>query len=244
MLVSIMQPYFFPYIGYFQLMVTCDVFVVSDAVQYIRGGWINRNRILVNGEPKWITLPVAGADYFLPINQREYLLQDRVSQRLRRRIIACYRTAPNFPTAMAVIEEILAFPETNVAVFNTQLLRRIAAYIGITTPIRIASEIHGNRQLAGQEQVIDLCMRLGASSYVNPIGGLDLYQSDRFRQNNLELRFLKSQASPYAQFGMPHVGSLSIIDVMMFNDVSAIRRMLGECQLIAGPHELHASARC
>lgn len=233
MWVSIMQPYFFPYIGYFQLMAACDTFVVFDDVQYIRRGWVNRNRILVNGEPHWITMPVENADYYLPINQRNYLLDDRLALRLRRRIAGAYASAPQFDSVMPIIDEILSHHDGNVARFNTNLLMRIASYIGIHTPVRISSSIEKDRSLSGQELVIDLCRRLGASGYINPIGGLELYQASRFNEHGLELRFLNSTAAEYAQYQNSHVKSLSIIDVLMFNEPEIVKSMLSQYELIA-----------
>lgn len=234
MFVSIMQPYFFPYIGYFQLMAACDLFVVFDDVQYIRRGWVNRNRILVNGEPQWITLPVAGDDYFLPINQRVYLLDDRLAQRMRRRIVGAYRAAPHFTATMQLIDEILSFGDANVARFNTHLLTRVARHLGIDTPVRIASSIEKNHDLAGESLVIDICQRLGATGYINPIGGLALYHPARFAAQGLTLRFLQPEVPAYPQYGLTPVPSLSIIDVLMFNTPDDVRRLLSCHRLISG----------
>ena len=235
MFISIMQPYFFPYIGYFQLMASCDVFVVFDDVQYIQRGWVNRNRILVNGMPQWITLPVAKADHHLPINRRVYLLEDPLTRRVRRRIEGAYRDAPYFEETMKVVDEVFGCRDANVAAFNTHLLLRIADRLGITTPVRLASAVRKCSTLSGQELVVGICASLGASGYINPIGGIGLYQPDRFRQQGLNLRFLQPRATSYSQFGSPHVGSLSIIDVMMFNDVAATKRILSAYELIVGP---------
>lgn len=236
MIVSIMQPYLFPYIGFFQLMSSCDMFVIYDDVQYIQGGWINRNRILIDGEPQWITLPVANADYHLPINQRDYLLDDRLAPKFRRRIVGAYASAPYFENVMPIIDEILMQDDSNVARFNTHQLMKISSYIGIDTKIVISSSIDKDLGLTAQERVIDLCENLGAHSYINPIGGLTLYQPYRFCEAGLELRFLQSMASEYPQYDGPHVKSLSIIDVLMFNDLPTIKSMLAQCQLISG-HE-------
>ena len=242
MSVSIMQPYFFPYIGYFQLMATCDVFVVRDDVQYIQHGWVNRNRILVNGDAQWITLPVAKADHRLPINRREYLLEDPLSQRVRRRIEGAYRGAPHFEETMEIFDEAFGRSKGNVAVFNTHLLSRVAERLGITTPMLFASDVDRCESLSGQGLVVDICASLGASGYINPIGGIDLYTPDRFRRQGLTLQFLQPCAPHYPQFGSPHVASLSIIDVMMFNDMSTVKRMLSAYRLIAGRTDTTGSA--
>jgi hypothetical protein len=234
MVVAVMQPYFFPYIGYFQLMAACDVFVVADDVQYISGGWVNRNRILVDGWPQWVTMPVAKADHRLPINERQYLLDDRLARRVRRRIEGAYRAAPFFNDTMPIVDAALDCRETNVAVFNTHLLGCVARRLGVDTPVRLASRMASRKSLAGVERVLDLCAQLGASGYLNSIGGLQLYDPARFSQAGLTLRFLRSCAPSYAQFGATPLQSLSIIDVLMFNGLETIRHMLQAYRLLAG----------
>jgi hypothetical protein len=232
MKVSIMQPYFFPYIGYFQLMSACDTFVVFDDAQYIRRGWVNRNRILVNGGPKWVTLPVAAAARGQTIAQRQYLLHHRLTQRLRRRLVAAYERAPYFKATMQLVNDVLATDVTGVAAFNAALLVRVASQLDIRTPILVASAIPGARALTGEALVIETCRNLGASGYVNPIGGHHLYRPSHFADAGLTLQFLQSEAPEYRQFGARHVPALSIIDVLMFNDVTDVGPMLASFRLI------------
>lgn len=232
MRVALMQPYFFPYIGYFQLMAACDLFVVHDDVQYIKGGWINRNRILVNEAPDWITLPVAAAAHTLPIRDRNFLRHDRSAARLPARIASAYRGAPFVARTMALVQEVLSFPESSVAAFNTNLLRRVAAHMGITTPIALSSQLAKDDSLAGEARVLDICQLTGASSYVNAIGGRALYSQQAFSQRHMDLVFLSCKAAPYRQFGTEHTPFLSVIDVLMFNDLSDVQRMLTEYQLL------------
>jgi hypothetical protein len=237
MIAAIMQPYFFPYIAYFQLMAACDVFVVRDDVQYIKGGWVNRNRILVEGRPQWLTLPVAHADHQLPINRRQYLLDRPTATKLRRRLVAAYEHAPHFSETIAVVDAALEFCDSNVARFNTHLLTSVALRLGIDTPTRFASSIVGERQAGGQQAVIEICSNLGASGYVNPIGGVGLYDPVCFESRGITLRFLRSSVAEYPQFGALPVPSLSVIDVMMFNSLRSIKEMLTACDLIAGRSE-------
>jgi hypothetical protein len=229
MIVGIMQPYFFPYIGYFQLMAACDVFLLHDNVQYIYQGWVNRNRMLVNGAAEWMTIPVAASSHKLAIMQREYLLADRAAVRLPMRIAGAYRTAPFFARTMALLEQIFSFSQSNVADFNANLLRKTAAHIGIDTPLLRTSELDGVAFSAyGERRVIEICSRMRATRYINPIGGRDLYSGRTFAEAGIELCFQKCEVLPYGQFGAPHVPFLSIIDVLMFNDLSEVSRMLGQ----------------
>jgi len=233
MVVAIMQPYFFPYIGYFQLMAACDLFIVMDHVQYIRGGWVNRNRILVNGRPRWLTMPVADDDYRLPINRRHYLLGDRRALQLRRRIVGAYQRAPHFEPAMAVVDEALTNADDNVAAYNTRLLGCVARRLGIHTPVRRGSEFMPSG-VSGQDLVIDICRQVSATAYINAPGGIGLYNPAAFLRGGLTLHFVQPHLHPYRQFGAAPVNSLSIIDVMMFNDTDVIRTMLRHYSLIAG----------
>ena len=231
MIVSIMQPYFFPYIGYFQLMSQSDVFVFHDDVQYIKGGWINRNRILRNGAPAWLTLPVRQAASDLAINRRHYRLEPAEVAGVLRRLAAAYRKAPLFAAMFPLVAELMNFGDANVAAFNVNLLERLAARLAIRSRFVLSSAMAKDDGLTGQERVIDICRRLGATHYVNPTGGTRLYQPDRFAAAGIELRFLESTAPAYAQFGQAPVADLSIIDILMFNSDEATARLLPQYRL-------------
>ena len=231
MIVSIMQPYFFPYIGYFQLIAQSDVFVVQDAVQYIKGGWINRNRILDNnGDAVWITLPVAAASHRLEIWEREFRLYDGNAQRIVRRIENAYLKAPNFQKVMPLIHEIMKLGEPNVAAFNTRLLQSIAVWLGLRARFVRSSELLIAPGLKGQARVIELCRRLGASHYLNPIGGRDLYEGGVFRNNGFSLGFLETTIEP-REPGFPY---LSIIHTLMTESAASISGLLPRYRILPG----------
>ena len=239
-IVSIMQPYFFPYIGYFQLMFQSDISVFHDDVQYINGGWVNRNRILRNGLPCWLTLPVRNASSHLAINQRYYRLDPTDVVRVLRRLAGAYQKAPQFAAVFPVVEELMNFDDKNVAVFNVNLLERLARRLAIRTQFVSSSTMIKNESLTGQERVIDICRRLGATRYVNPIGGARLYQPDRFAAAGVELNFLEPVTPAYPQLGQLPVADLSIIDILMFNSGQSASRLLPLYRL--QPHGL-ASTR-
>jgi hypothetical protein len=230
--VAVMQPYFFPYVGYFQLIAQSDVFVLYDDVQYRKGGWINRNRILLNGRGLWLTLPVQKAPLRFKINQRHYKLLPIVIGRLLRRLETAYRKAPHFEAVFPVVREILQFDDSNVAAFNANLIRRLAAHLDLGTRILSSSALEVDDRLRGPERVIAICRQLGATRYINPIGGACLYGSEQFVRAGIRLSLLRSAAPPYAQFGQAAIPSLSIIDAMMFNDHWQLRQLLDGCQLI------------
>lgn len=232
MIAAIMQPYFFPYIGYFQLMHAVDVFVLHDDVQYIKSGWINRNRILVNGEPTWFTLPVEGASHASTICHRSYQLDSKTINRLKRRLEASYERAPMFSDVFPFLCDLLDYTESNVAMYNRNLLTLVAKKMGIRCDIRCSSKIDGLATLKAEDKVTALCASVGASTYINPIGGLSLYSASAFNESGIDLHFLRSKPTSYAQFSAPHVPYLSIIDVLMFNSTDRFADMLDQYESV------------
>lgn len=232
MIVAIMQPYFFPYIGYFQLMRAVDTFVVFDDVQYIERGWVNRNRIRSSGTATWLTLPVHKASRQLPINQRHYQLADGSAvRRIEQRLQASYAKAPCRAEAVPVISAVLGCDDDNVAAFNANLLEVLADRLGIGCRFLVSSRIDKPKGLKGQAKVIDLCRRIGASHYINPIGGLPLYDAATFDAAGLRLSFLRTTATPATLADGPQ--HLSIIDGLMHTGFAGCRAQLGHYELQA-----------
>jgi hypothetical protein len=227
------QPYFFPYIGYFQLIAACDELVLLDDVQYVTRRWINRNRILVNGAPSWITWPVRHARRELAINQRRYVRDSGVTRRILDRLRAAYRRAPHCAPAMALVSDALGIAEDNVARVNARAIQLVADRVGLATPILLASDVCRARP-SGQDGIIDLCRQRGATAYVNPIGGRELYDPARFAEAGLSLEFLQFEPPAYPQCGGGFVPGLSIVDVLMFNAPEAVRLMTHRGWIMAG----------
>jgi hypothetical protein len=234
MKVGIMQPYFLPYIGYWQLMNAVDVFVVYDNVQFIKAGWINRNRILLNAKEFLIKVPVKYDSYYLAINERSISDRyfDKDADELLQTIRRSYKKAPYFNEVMPIIDKCILCEERNLSRFIFNSLIIISEYFEITTEIVTSSNIEMGNSLKGQERIIEICKNLSATSYVNSIGGLELYDSEYFESNGIQLRFLKSNTNVYSQFGNEFVANLSIIDVMMFNSKNDIKKMLDMYELI------------
>lgn len=233
MVLGIMQPYLFPYIGYFQLISAVDQFAIHDDVQWIKGGWIARNRILVNGQSSDITLPVRSGASSLAINQRVFVSDiEEHKSRLLRRVHSAYRTAPHFEDVYELLFRCLAVRQDNVSQFVVRSLREVCNYLRIDTPFIISSGIVKNNDLRGQDRVIDINLALGASHYLNPSGGCHLYEKKRFLQQGILLEFLSCRDIPYAQFpGQPFIPRLSIIDTMMFNSTQQIADLLNAYDL-------------
>ena len=231
MVITIMQPYFFPYIGYFQLMAAVDCFVFYDDAQYMKGGWINRNRILRNGSPAWWTFPVVHDDYRLPINQRCYSRNSDQIRSLLSKIEGAYADAPYYRIVFPLLTELLNSNNENVASYNICVLERLARHLGIKCNFLLASSFQESAALQAQSRVIEIGRHLGASKFINPIGGLELYENTHFADIGIELSFLKTRPTTYPQFGSTHLPFLSIVDVMMFNSQNQIIELLQEYDL-------------
>jgi hypothetical protein len=218
MKIAIMQPYLFPYIGYFQLMNTVDEFIIYDNIQFTKKGWINRNRILVNGVDAYITLPLKKDSDYLDIKDR-FLSDEWTNERKKtlNRITESYRKAPQFNFVCPIIESILMYEERNLFSYIFNSLKEINQYLNIKTPLIISSSIPINHDLKAENKVIELCKARKATLYINPIGGVELYSKEDFKNVGLELQFLKANNITYTQFKNDFVPFLSIIDVMMFN---------------------------
>jgi hypothetical protein len=216
MKLAIMQPYFFPYIGYFQLIAAADAFVVYDNIKYTKRGWINRNRLLRNDEAVTFSIPLQKDSDFLDVRER-HLAREFDRAKLLNTIRGAYECAPFFPSTMLLIQEVLEYGETNLFRFLRHSIVRTCGHLGIDTKIVTSSDVPIDHGLKGQERVIALCHAFGATTYLNPIGGSELYSERDFAQKGIELRFLMAKALEYKQFGHAFVPWLSIIDVMMFN---------------------------
>lgn len=224
MIAAIMQPYFFPYIGYFQLMAACDVFVIHDDVQFTKKGWIHRNRVLVNQQPEWLTMPVASGSHDLPINRRLYTRGDS-DRAILRRVAGAYAAAPHIGAAMTILDEAMQFAQPNMAQFNANALGLVARTLKVAPRIELASRLPKDNSLRGQDRVIDICKVVGATEYVNPPGGTLLYEPSAFAERGIKLRFLDPRLNPYPQGTPEFVPALSVIDLLMFNDAAAVAAM-------------------
>ena len=216
--IAIMQPYFFPYIGYFQLLNAVDEFIIYDNIKYTKRGWINRNRILVNGKDEFISLPLKKDSDYLNVNER-YLSdtweKDRI--KLLNKIKEAYKKAPYFNETYLLIEKCLIYNEQNLFNFILNSIRLIKEFLGINTKITISSDIEIDHNLKAEEKVMAICSAKGATHYINPIGGVELYNKQIFKSKNLKLNFLKTTPFTYNQFQNEFIPFLSIIDVIMFN---------------------------
>lgn len=226
---AIMQPYFFPYIGYFQLIHAVDIFVIYDDVSYIKQGWVNRNRILERGKPVYFTLYTQGASSYKLINE---VLVGHNAEKLIKTLKHNYKKAPFFQTMMPLIESLLRYEEKNLALFLTHSLKGICEYLMIDTEILLSSQIRKDSSLRKGQRLIEICRTLGCNEYINTIGGRLLYQTEEFNKSGIRLSFLEPGQINYSQFDNEFVSFLSILDVMMFNAKSDICSMLDCFELV------------
>lgn len=228
MKLALMQPYLFPYLGYFQLIRSVDAFVLYDDVNYIKGGWINRNYILSQGDKQLITLPLQGASPNKLINQIEIGNQH---SKLLQSIRHSYGKAPYFSDVFPLLEDILMQQEKNLARFLDYELRQLCNYLGLNSQWHISSELQKDNVLRGQDKVLAICEELGATHYINVPGGKALYDQASFASRGMQLSFIQMKEVSYRQFGKDYVPRLSIIDVMMFNDSEQCARLLEAYEL-------------
>jgi len=224
-----MQPYFFPYIGYWQLISAVDTFVIYDNIQFSKKGWFNRNFILVENKKALFSIPLKKGGNSLNVVDRS--LADNSDKQIKKiiaQIKSHYNKAPNVKEASMLIEDVFFNREKNLFNYIYNSVVMICKYLEIDTKIMISSSIGIDHSLKSQDKVIAINKNLKSDEYINPIGGVDLYKKDDFINNDIKLSFLESKVPEYKQFKGDFIPYLSIIDVMMFNSKDEINRMLIE----------------
>lgn len=225
-----MQPYFFPYIGYWQLMNAVDTYVVYDDVAYIKGGWINRNNILMNGTKNLLTIPLKDASSFKNINEIEIALNDKTKDKLLKTIAFAYSKAPFYNEIFPIIDKALSF--SKISDVNISAILSIKEYLEMNTEIIISSRLEKNNDLKAQDKVLHINKILNSTAYINAIGGQELYNKEDFAKEGIQLKFIKTNDIKYSQLKNEFVPNLSIMDVLMFNSPEHIKEMLEDYELI------------
>jgi hypothetical protein len=239
--IAVMQPYFFPYIGYFQLMAATDLFIFLDDVQYIKGGWMNRNRVLRNGDPVWLTLPLTDEGHEQFICEKRLHHPEKNLPKIFNRIREYYRPAPFFRETSELLAPLFLEPAETIAEFNVGSLRAIAKAIGISLHFVLASARNYGHDLSREARLIRICASEGATHYVNPIGAreIGLYSAAHFRAAGLSISYLKTSPElvyeqKLKQTLVPFVPYLSIVDVLMFVRPDRICELLAMYSLEEG----------
>lgn len=229
MIVGSNQPYLFPYMAYWQLINLSDVYVISDSMQYIKKGYINRNNILLNGKSHQYSLEVLGVHEKTLINEVEV---GRNARKIISTITHAYKKAPYYSEVFPMIGDILASDEKNLARYIGHSIKEIATYLEMGTKFIYLSELQGETSLKAQARTIDLCKKVNATQYVNAIGGRHLYDKNSFHTESMTLSFLQTTEHKYKQYFNEFIPNLSIIDVLMFNSKKTIKEMLDRYTLV------------
>jgi len=209
-----MQPYLFPYLGYVQLMQAADVFVIYDNAQFMKGGWINRNRILAANGPQTFTLQLIGASPNKLINQIDIGAN---GAKILRTMEQTYAKAPYAAETLAFVERCFTFNDSNLAGFIGNSLIELANHLGLTTQFKVASSLAFDNNLSAQEKVLAMCETLGATRYINAEGGRELYSHAPFEAAGIDLKFLMHTPTEYPQLkrGVDFEPRLSVLDALM-----------------------------
>jgi len=236
--VAIMQPYFFPYLGYYQLAAAVDQWIFYDDVMYMKGGYINRNFILLNGKPHRFTIPVQDQSSFRAINAHEAILPfDKIANNIRN----AYRKAPNYAQVMPLIEEVISGGVTNIAELAEMSIVKVMNYLGRYFSHQRSSSLKASNVLKSQDRVLAICSTVAATKYINPIGGVSLYKETDFIAREIQLRFHRMDQVQYSQNGVTEfVPNLSMIDVLMYCSISLVNDLLTQYAWI-NPLEATAS---
>lgn len=234
MKVAVMQPYFMPYIGYFQMIKAVDAFVFYDDVNFIKQGWINRNRILLQHTDFLFTVPLQKATSFSLIkdtfiNQKFYASW---KEKFLQSIAQNYKKAPHFEVTYSLISAVLNKNCQSISELAIESVKMVSGYLNLNTEFYVASERYQNKELEREKRLISICKNENATNYINAVGGKELYSKEVFKENGVELEFISSKPIVYKQFKDDFIPWLSIIDVLMFNSKAEIDLMLDQFELL------------
>lgn len=234
MRIAVMQPYLFPYLGYYQLVESVDRFVFFDDVNFIKKGWIHRNAIAVQQKSYRFTVPLQQISQNKTI--RDTLLHPVEYPRWRKKFLTTlsqsYQGSPFFDEAYTLVREVLFTDVDSIAALAAKSITVVANYLRIETDITYSSNLPYKRNSDGQDKILSICQLQGACAYNNPIGGKELYDPKVFMQCNIKLNFLQSADIMYSQPTPSFISNLSIIDMLMRCSVSEIQEFLKQYELI------------
>ena len=227
-----MQPYFFPYLGYLSLLKHTDKFILLDDVQFIRHGWIERNRIL-KPETGWqyIAVPLKKKNYTASIKETEINNDTNWQDKILRQLAHYKKKAPFYRKTIAAVENALAIETNNISQLNLHILKSLCAYLNIDADISVFSDmqIEIDQPQAPDEWALNICKKLSdVTEYWNPIGGMEFFDKNKYTTADINLVFQKIKLTDYHQINhnAEFEPGLSIIDVMMFNSPNDINKML------------------
>lgn len=225
-----MQPYFMPYLGYWQHIAATDVFVLYDDVNYIKRGWINRNRIIVNGQEHLFTIPLSGASQNKRINEL-YIAENDWKEQFWKKLYFAYHKSLMWDELSDLLKAVVCFEDNHLVSYIKHSIEEVASYLGIETKLLVSSELKKDDTLKGQEKILDICKILNATTYMNPSGGIELYDGNIFADNGIELQFIFPELPKYDQAAREYFPGLSIIDLLLNVDKESIKKMLRQYKI-------------
>lgn len=228
MKLAIMQPYFFPYIGYFKLLHAVEKFVFYDDVNFIKGGWINRNRLLLGGKVGYFTVPLSQAGSFSKINSIQIKSDMPWEARIFAQISGVYSKAPYYEPVMSLVKNVLETHDGRISTLAKNSVLKVAEYLSLEKSFTMSSEVYGNQDQKSVARVLDICRQESATSYVNLPGGRDLYAEEDFLKAGIHLEFVSVRMPVYRQSIAGFHPGLSIIDVLMFNSPQQVVAMMAD----------------
>jgi len=229
---AIMQPYLFPYIGYFQLINAVDKFIFFDDVQWMKGGWINRHAVLKNSKEGLLTLSILKHSYKSKINEVLIRPDEHGKEAYIAKLRSYYCKAPYFEQTYKIVENIFNYENDNIAQFIYNSFIELDKILNINTEFILSSNLDYNRDLHAEGKVLDICKRLKTDVYINTVRGQHLYNKEEFKRDGIELLFLDREIDEYNQFENKFVPYLSIIDLMMFNPIEKVQEMIKKGSLV------------
>lgn len=213
-----MQPYIFPYIGYFQLIKEVDLFVFYDDVNFIKRGWINRNRLLQNNEAQLFSVPLIKASQNKLINEVELGFDEKWKNQFFLTLKHNYSKAPYYENVIGLVEDVFSEDLKTISDLAISSVLKSCSYLGLNTKYELSSDAFPETKgMDKADRLIEICKKSNGTEYINPAGGVELYDKDYFEAREIKLFFIENEIIPYAQFGNDFVGGLSILDVLMFN---------------------------
>jgi hypothetical protein len=230
-----MQPYFFPYLGYFALIAATDEWVVFDTAQYIRRGWVNRNRVLSSGKDGWkyIRIPVEKSSQLTRICEMKTASSSVLFTNVVNSLddYRCWET-PFYDETRQLLEACLTASSDDLTDCLVRCLTQTCEHLQIPFAPRLYSTLDITQPADPQpgDWALQTALQLGATEYLNPPGGRDLFDPTAFHNAGIHLTFLEHKLPRYQQRA-EFIAGLSIIDVLMWNGRIRTRELLTDYQL-------------
>jgi hypothetical protein len=224
--IAIMQPYVFPYLGYFHLISAANFFIFYDDVNYIKQGWINRNRILINGKPFTFTIPVSNGSSFSLIKNVVPAFNEKWIDRFYKQTNQNYNKAPFYGEVVDIVMDVFHKKFDSIADLAIKSIENVFSYL--QTPFHYAKSsviAPESRCMRRADRLAYITKSLGYRHYVNAAGGKKLYSKEEFAAMNVKLSFVESLPLSYKQGRNEFVPGLSVIDCLMFNDIEHVKKL-------------------